>query len=873
MKNKILNILTTVLLLCFSTEMAAQHTIKGQVRSLVGKEITAATINAFSDSTCKKLTSYAISKQKGLFELKIKQFPVWVSASSIGYKKEVLRVDSVPEMLQIVLEDETHTLSEVIVKQRYTGVKVVGDTVKFNTNFFKNGTETTVADVLKKLPGVNVGKDGSVAYEGKGVNYVLVDGKDLFSKENSGIAINNMNAALMTGAEIWKNYQSDKLSDELKNIKSVAINIKTAQKIKITGNLSAGGGIKNKADGKASLISLYDKLSGTALLSGNNLGHEVISYMDYLNYITTAVNVGNGVMMSELNETESMMQSIPDGAVKNKAGIVAVSTKHVPNKKFTLESSVLYTGKSVSDRSSSIESYLDTNNTVNKAFENNKRSRFLNIKLSETWRPNRKLEIVNISKFSLLDGDNVQKLSSDEVKDYNQSTSEAYKNFRLSNFLMATKKLGKGFLNGKVNLELVRGNNDMDLNTNEALLPRTYLPGTDDLYGYRLMTNTKDLNLKINSEIAYKLNISRMFTFNTRVGYNYLKYEYKYGEPQIEQKEYVDFNEFQSQVSLTSHIRKLDISLESAFNLHNWQTNTALGGNHKFYILPSLTLKYKFTQMHDIEFKVSKAVRRVPFSQITSLPIISRYNILSGNTEIKNPYTEAIAYDFSYHLFNPQTSLGIYAGYNRTSESPAIFSIRKDNYYISSYKAGGPSDSFHGGAYLQQQLPFAPIDFSANLSAHKFTSQMFIDDILKESKNTYFSVGGGLSSRFKRRWNFELEYGYKTNHHKVENSHIDFSSNTWSIREKILYAHKQLTGNVRLGYWKTSSQIFKNDLWDLGFDIRYKIKNIQLFISGENLLKLNGYDMTDVSFSSFYSSQTIYRKMPGHLLLGLSYQF
>lgn len=81
--------------------------------------------------------------------MKAKTLPVWVKVSNIGYKKWEERIDTVPENLYITLENESQTLSEIIVKHRYNGVSVVGDTIKFNTNFFKNGTETTVSDVLK----------------------------------------------------------------------------------------------------------------------------------------------------------------------------------------------------------------------------------------------------------------------------------------------------------------------------------------------------------------------------------------------------------------------------------------------------------------------------------------------------------------------------------------------------------------------------------------------------------------------------------------------------------------------------------------------------------------------------------------------------
>ncbi len=861
--------------LFFTNPTAAQHIIKGQVATFEGKELAGATVNAFSDSTHTRLIGYSITKKGGFFELKAKTLPVWVKVSNIGYKKWEERIDTVPENLYITLENESQTLSEIIVKHRYNGVSVVGDTIKFNTNFFKNGTETTVSDVLKKLPGINVSKEGAVEYDGKTVDYVLVDGKDLFSKENSGMAINNMAASMMIGAEIWKNYHSGKLSDELNARKNIAVNIKTEQKIKITGNSAAYGGFKDKAGGKASLISLYDKLSGTALASGNNYGNEVISFTDYSNYITTAEKLDNGATSTSLTETEAMMINIPEGAVKNKSGILAVSTKYKPTPKLTQETSIVYSGSSNNDSRVSTETYLDKNEHIKLNYDNTKHSRFLNIKIAEEWQPNKNLEVSNTSKLSLFNGDNQEIVNNSKSNINNHLTFSKYKNFRLTNYLSINKKTGNGILYGKVNYGMINGNRVIELHSNSEILPRQYSPQTTELYKFRLQDRTKELTLDLISKIGYKSRINHLFSINSYLGYNLYTYKNKSDEQKTNQRELLDFNEFVGHITLNRQLKNIKISLSTDLMMNFWNTNTAMSNGNKAYILPSLNIEYELRKIHRFELSVSRQLRKVDFTQISSIPSITRYDVITGNTQIRKPYYSLINYSIHYrmHNFNSQTIIGAYANYKKIFDSPAIISKNIGDYYINRYTTGRTVNSVNGFAYLNQGLSFIPVDLNADLSLNNSSCLVDIDNQFRKNDSFAFTGGLQLTSRFKSRWNFEMGGKYSYNNNKLENSNWNFSTKTWSIGNSIKYAHKKIAGVVSIRYNKTESHVLKTHLWDIGFNIRYKIKKFNMFITGDNLLNLNGYEMTTEDFLSFYYAQTIYKKMAGNIMIGISYQF
>lgn len=74
-------------------------------------------------------------------------------------------------------------LDEIVVTGVKTAVIAKQDTIEYNAGSFKTATNANVEDLLKKLPGVEVGSDGSITSGGKSVTKILVNGKEFFSDD------------------------------------------------------------------------------------------------------------------------------------------------------------------------------------------------------------------------------------------------------------------------------------------------------------------------------------------------------------------------------------------------------------------------------------------------------------------------------------------------------------------------------------------------------------------------------------------------------------------------------------------------------------------------------------------------------------------
>ncbi|MBD5205271.1 MAG: TonB-dependent receptor [Bacteroidales bacterium] len=74
-------------------------------------------------------------------------------------------------------------LDEAVVTAIRAAVVAKEDTLEYNAGSFHTSPNASVEDLLKKLPGVEVGSDGSITSQGKTISKILVDGKEFFGDD------------------------------------------------------------------------------------------------------------------------------------------------------------------------------------------------------------------------------------------------------------------------------------------------------------------------------------------------------------------------------------------------------------------------------------------------------------------------------------------------------------------------------------------------------------------------------------------------------------------------------------------------------------------------------------------------------------------
>ncbi len=99
-----------------------------------------------------------------------------------GHTDTLVVKDTITDAGIIMLHPLTHMLNEVIVAQKVLSMVQKDDTLEYNPAAFKVNPDADAADLLKKMPAINIsGKN--ITAQGEAVVRILVDGKPFFNED------------------------------------------------------------------------------------------------------------------------------------------------------------------------------------------------------------------------------------------------------------------------------------------------------------------------------------------------------------------------------------------------------------------------------------------------------------------------------------------------------------------------------------------------------------------------------------------------------------------------------------------------------------------------------------------------------------------
>ena len=145
-----------------------------------------------------------------------------LSATFLGYRKQSLPIPS-GNTIRFSLVSEAFLLKEVTVK----GAPLTGraDTITYDLSRYANQRDNTLSDVLKRLPGIDVSKNGTVSYQGQPINRFTVEGLDL-TGGRYGRMTNRLKAQDVDKAEVIEHDQPVKALQGKQFSDDVALNVK-----------------------------------------------------------------------------------------------------------------------------------------------------------------------------------------------------------------------------------------------------------------------------------------------------------------------------------------------------------------------------------------------------------------------------------------------------------------------------------------------------------------------------------------------------------------------------------------------------------------------------------------------------------------------
>lgn len=199
-----------------------------------------------------------------------------VEASYVGFTpvlRNVTVADKDITLKAFELTESSIMLSEAVVKGIRTPIKVMEDTVEYNTDSYKTQPNAVVEDLLKRLPGVEVSSEGKITANGKEVTKILVDGKEFFSDDPT-VASRNLPVNMVEKLQVVDR-KSDLARmtgvDDGEDETVINLTVKKDMKNGWFGNVEAGYGTDDRYRGSFTVNRFWNGNQITFLGAANNI--------------------------------------------------------------------------------------------------------------------------------------------------------------------------------------------------------------------------------------------------------------------------------------------------------------------------------------------------------------------------------------------------------------------------------------------------------------------------------------------------------------------------------------------------------------------------------------------------------------------------
>jgi hypothetical protein len=230
----------SLILLLLAYTLQAQTRITGTVADSKGKALEGIAVTAVTIEGSTTL-AYAISAADGSFNLALNPSPdtVKIVARALSYGEQSFKVTNKSQRIDFQLQPQQITLKEVSV--RASPITKSNDTISYHVAAFSDKKDRAIADVLRKLPGIEVESSGRILYEGKPIQKFYIEGLDLLEGKYN-LASNNLPASAVTSVQVLENHQPVRILDSLVASYSTSLNLKLKNPVTATGAAEVGAG-------------------------------------------------------------------------------------------------------------------------------------------------------------------------------------------------------------------------------------------------------------------------------------------------------------------------------------------------------------------------------------------------------------------------------------------------------------------------------------------------------------------------------------------------------------------------------------------------------------------------------------------------------
>ena len=262
----------------FAVPAFAQTTISGEVLNEKKQPVYNASVMLLRVTDSLPM-AYTFTNEKGHYQLvtQSEEAKLLLAVYGFNLKRQFKEVENKTQTVDFTVVEEALQLKEVSVKSE----KIWGgnDTVNYVVDAFRDTTDIVIADVLKKMPGIEVKDDGKVEYKGKPISKFYIENMDMLQGRYN-LATTSISASDVASVQVMENHQEVRALQNIQFSDNVALNIKLKENAKGTFALMAdlGAGWADSLQYEGGLTGMYfakrNQFLGT--LKANNAGINLV---------------------------------------------------------------------------------------------------------------------------------------------------------------------------------------------------------------------------------------------------------------------------------------------------------------------------------------------------------------------------------------------------------------------------------------------------------------------------------------------------------------------------------------------------------------------------------------------------------------------
>ena len=845
----------------------SQSKISGVIKNTDGGSVDFVSVIASPSNAPKTILASAFTDDNGKFQMSVKSEcdSLILKASSIEIAPTQITVPNRTDNYEIMVENRAVELKEVVVKSKK--VYSHGDTINYNVGSFLSQTDQSIADVLRKMPGITVSDAGQVSYQGKPIKNFYIEGLDLM-KGHYGIATNNIDPNNIATVQVFENHQDIKALKGLRPEEQASINLRLKEGVKGVFNLIAtiGGGYGDNGLWNNSAIATYFCRNSQFLATykGNNTGEDLSQELysfdnDYSrtsNISTISMPSAPGIDKRFYYFNHSHNATFNNVYRLGKSGEFGINTAYL-NDRDTRQSHSTTTNFLPDGGANTVDEMMNGTARMQKAYGdltymNNGDENYLKEQLKFDWSN------TDADSRIVAGGDNVSQIGKTHT-------------YRLLNKFHMThcNSSDRGFeITSLVNLEKRPHSLSVSPNLFPDIIP------DDMLYQH---VDYRNISTENRAGLLSVFKVGN-FTLHPSAIVNYHHNSLDSRLDVTDNDLTLDYLDAGVGAEVMFSTRKIHASLYLPFKYRLFRLNNRLDGNitdkSRFRVEPSLNFTYKFNSSHNL-----KATAMLNY-MTPSIETLYRGHILTS-------YRELSAYDVAglYEGMNQHYSLGYdfknilsmsFAGaevsWNR--QSPEVL---YGSYYDGivqrtiSQRTSENGDMISAKIHASQGFDWRRLKIGVSVDYSYYDSPLLVqDEVLRYSGNS-IGVNADISlTPFK--W---LGMTYQGNYSQSATQQKGYDSFPWlrTVTNKAsldFTIPRGITLNTSLYHYNNNFNDGDKSFILLNAEAKYTIKRFCFTLSCDNLLNRKSYIYS--SLSALTESKAIYNIRPRSVLLKIRFR-